>query len=159
LKTSSAKTLVSPMMLTHTLSRAVIPSSVRILQTKLCNNANFVRILDNPDLRRNIVTTKYVMGIDVGTEGSRAGIFSLDGTPIAFASSKHDLLFPKADWVEQHPETWWESATAASREAVEKSGLKPEQIVALSASGTGTTVVAAKKDGTPLRNAIMWMDV
>lgn len=105
------------------------------------------------------MTSQYVMGIDVGTEGSRAGIFSLDGTPIAFASSKHDLLFPKGDWVEQHPETWWESASAASQEAVAKSGLKPEQIVALSASGTGTTVVTAKKDGTPLRNAIMWMDV
>ncbi|MGB3413843.1 MAG: FGGY family carbohydrate kinase [Microbacteriaceae bacterium] len=101
----------------------------------------------------------YVMGIDVGTEGSRAGIFSLDGKAIAFASSKHELLFPKGDWVEQHPETWWKSASEASREAVAKSGLKPEQIIGLSASGTGTTVVAAKKDGTPLRNAIMWMDV
>lgn len=105
------------------------------------------------------MSTQYVMGIDVGTEGSRAGIFDFSGKPIAFASAKHDLLFPKGDWVEQHPEQWWESATAASREAVAKSGLNPKDIIAVSASGTGTTVVAAKKDGTPLRNAIMWMDV
>lgn len=105
------------------------------------------------------MSEQYVMGIDVGTEGSRAGIFALDGKPIAFASRKHDLLFPQGDWVEQHPETWWESASGASKEAVEKSGLDPKQIIAVSASGTGTTVVAAKKDGTPLRNAIMWMDV
>lgn len=101
----------------------------------------------------------HVVGVDVGTEGSRAGVFALDGTPVSTVSVGHELEMIRSGWVEQHPDRWWASATAAVRAAVERSGLPASEITGLSVSGTGTTVVAADRAGRPLRSSLMWMDV
>jgi len=105
------------------------------------------------------MAASHVVGIDVGTEGSRAGVFALDGTPLALASVPHELEFLRSGWVEQHPSKWWESATGAVRAALAQSGLPASEIAGISVSGTGTTVVASDRDGAPLRSALMWMDV
>jgi sugar (pentulose or hexulose) kinase len=33
------------------------------------------------------MSKKYLLGVDGGTEGIRAGIFDISGTPLAFAST------------------------------------------------------------------------
>ena len=105
------------------------------------------------------MTAQHVVGIDVGTEGSRAAVFTLDGTPLAFASTAHELEFPRPGWAQQHPHEWWRSATSAARGAIENSGVPASDIAAISVSGTGTTVVASDRQGRPLRSSLMWMDV
>jgi len=105
------------------------------------------------------VTAEHVIGVDVGTESSRAGVFALDGTALAFASTTHELEFPRPNWVEQHPEEWWRSATSAVRQAVERSGVAANDVAAIAVSCTGTTVVASDRQGRPIRSSLMWMDV
>jgi hypothetical protein len=54
------------------------------------------------------MTTRYVIGVDGGTESLRAGVFDLTGTPVAMASSSYATSFPQPSWAEQNPEDWWQ---------------------------------------------------
>lgn len=43
----------------------------------------------------------YVIGVDGGTEGIRAGVFDLEGNALAFASCPYATNFPQPGWAEQ----------------------------------------------------------
>ena len=53
----------------------------------------------------------YVLGIDVGTGGTRALIVDERGKLIASATEEHSpFVSPKIGWAEQSPEDWWRAA-------------------------------------------------
>ncbi len=99
------------------------------------------------------------MGIDFGTGGARIGIFDREGTPVAFHAGEWETRYPRSGWAEQDPNEWWSCLVAASRGAMEKSGLSPEEIAGISVDATASTVVAVDENDRHLRPAIMWMDV
>ncbi|MBU6349308.1 MAG: xylulose kinase [Chloroflexi bacterium] len=101
----------------------------------------------------------YVLGIDFGTESVRTGIFDLAGRPVTFASEPYPLYHPYAGWAEQHPDDWWRALVAATRRALAQSGVPGEAIVGVGADCTSCTVVLMDESFTPLRPAIIWMDV
>ncbi|MBN2322254.1 MAG: xylulose kinase [Spirochaetes bacterium] len=100
----------------------------------------------------------FLMGIDAGTGGIRVGIFDRTGNPITLKSRECTTRFPKYGFVEQDPGEWRECLVCATREALSESGVDADDIVAACVDGTSSTVVALDKDGSYLRNAIMWMD-
>ncbi len=51
---------------------------------------------------------KYVIGVDGGTESLRAGVFDLQGKPVAMASFSYQTSFVKPSWAEQDPSHWWQ---------------------------------------------------
>lgn len=101
----------------------------------------------------------YVLGIDFGTESVRVGIFDLGGRPITFASEPYPLYHPRPGWAEQKPDEWWNALVVATRRALAQSGAPGDAIVGLGADCTSCTVVMMDENFTPLRNAIIWMDV
>ena len=102
---------------------------------------------------------KYVIGYDGGTGGVRAGIYDLSGNELAFASIEYTTYHPHSGWAEQVPADWWDCFAAATREAMKKAGVVKEDIVAMSYDVTCCSVLLCMKDGTPLRNSLIWMDV
>ncbi|MDG1860470.1 MAG: FGGY family carbohydrate kinase, partial [SAR324 cluster bacterium] len=52
------------------------------------------------------MSKKYLLGVDGGTEGLRAGIFDISATPLAFASTSYPTQFPAGSWAEQDPNDW-----------------------------------------------------
>lgn len=100
-----------------------------------------------------------VIGLDGGTEGVRAGVFDLDGQPLAFAAQSYATTYPRPSWAEQDPHAWWDAAGRAVREAVRAAGVPPSDVSALCADTTCCSVVALDHDGVPVRPALIWMDV
>jgi FGGY-family pentulose kinase len=101
----------------------------------------------------------YVIGYDGGTGGVRAGIYDLSGNELAFASIEYTTYHPHSGWAEQLPSDWWGCFAAATREAIKKADINKEDIVAMSFDVTCCSVLLCMKDGTPLRNSLIWMDV
>ncbi|MFO8076271.1 MAG: FGGY-family carbohydrate kinase [Actinomycetota bacterium] len=101
----------------------------------------------------------FLLGIDMGTESCRVGVFDTSGTPLVFEATPYQTAFPKPGMAEQKPSDWWASLVKSVHGAVEKSGVSPESIAGISFDGTTYTLVAADADGKALRPAIMWMDV
>ena len=49
----------------------------------------------------------YLLGVDGGTEGPRAGFFDTSGTTLAYASTTYTTQFTSLIWAEQDPRDWW----------------------------------------------------
>jgi sugar (pentulose or hexulose) kinase len=49
------------------------------------------------------MSKKYLLGVEGGTEGLRAGIFDISGTPLACTSTTYTTQFPAPSWAEQDP--------------------------------------------------------
>ena len=55
----------------------------------------------------------YLLGIDVGTGGTRALILDDSGTVIASATYEHaPFASPQTGWAEQDPDDWWRACSA-----------------------------------------------
>ena len=108
---------------------------------------------------KSAMNSKYLLGVDGGTEGLRAGLFDTSGSPIAYASTTYPTHFPAPSWAEQDPRDWWSALGKSVRKVIQDSGIGPEQIAAMAVDTTCCSVVALDKNGNPLRPALIWMDV
>ncbi|NUP99868.1 MAG: hypothetical protein HUU35_08435 [Armatimonadetes bacterium] len=102
---------------------------------------------------------QHVIGIDVGTQSLRVMVFDLQGTPVGSASKPYPTHYDRVSWAEQEPNDWWEAAVECTRRAMAEAGLGPTDVVGLSLDSTSCTVLPVKRNGMPLRRALLWMDV
>ncbi|MHC4444711.1 MAG: FGGY-family carbohydrate kinase [Planctomycetota bacterium] len=96
------------------------------------------------------------IGLDIGTTGCKAVIFSDDGSIFSQASREYSILTPHPGWAEQDPELVCKLASQTLAEAVTKNKKESPQALALSVQGEA--IIPVDKDGKPLRNAILGMD-
>ncbi|MEL6452919.1 MAG: glycerol kinase GlpK [Pseudomonadota bacterium] len=101
----------------------------------------------------------HILAIDQGTTSSRAIVFDADMKITATAQEEFPQHFPQSGWVEHDPNDLWSSTAGTCRSALEKSGLKPEDIAAIGITNQReTTVVWDRTTGKPVHNAIVWQD-
>ena len=53
---------------------------------------------------------RYLLGIDVGTSGTKTVLFDEKGNVIASESYEYPLYQPQNGWAEQNPADWWNAA-------------------------------------------------
>ncbi len=100
-----------------------------------------------------------VLGLDVGTGGSRAVIVDADGAVTATATEPHAAFdSPRTGWAEQHPGDWWRASRAAIRAALAAGGTAPGDIRAVGLSGQMHGAVLLDAAGEVVRPAIIWCD-
>ena len=63
-----------------------------------------------------------LLGIDVGTGGTRAVLIDAEGRIVASSTVEHlPFASPETGWAEQDPRDWWRAATVAIRDVLSKS--------------------------------------
>jgi xylulokinase len=97
-----------------------------------------------------------VVGVDCGTSGSKAIVWDRYGQRVSEGRSPLPLFQPQPLWHEQPAERWWEATAGALRQAM--LGVEPGRIAGLCISHQRETFVPVDEGGSPLRNAILWMD-
>ena len=100
----------------------------------------------------------HLLGIDVGTSGTKALLCTDAGHVVATATVAHTLQSPKPGWSEQDPEQWWAAACAATKAVLKKAKLKPADVGGVGLSGQMHGSVFVGKTEKPLRPAILWND-
>jgi xylulokinase len=104
------------------------------------------------------MTTK-LLGIDVGTGGTRAVLLDETGRVIGSATSEHaQISAPQIGWAEQHPDDWWRAACAAVKECLERTGTRADEIAGIGLTGQMHGMVLLDEAGKVLRPAIIWCD-
>ena len=102
----------------------------------------------------------YVLGIDVGTGGTRALVISEHGQIVASATEEHEpFASPEIGWAEQHPEDWWRACGMAVRKALAGAALPAEQIACVGFSGQMHGAVMLDASDEVVRPALIWCDV
>ena len=101
---------------------------------------------------------RYVLGVDLGTSGTKTVLFDEAGNAVGSASREYALVQPQNGWAEQDPEDWWRAARETIREVIEKSGVSAADICSLGISGQMHGLVMTDGEGNVLRNPILWCD-
>jgi len=104
-------------------------------------------------------TKKYVIGVDGGTGGIRAGVFDLSGNPCAFADVPYETSFPHPGWAEQSPQSWLDGLYAAVRAAMDIATIDAASVIGMSVDTTCCSVCALDDRGAPLMPCVLWMDM
>lgn len=101
----------------------------------------------------------YILALDQGTTSCRALVFDRKGAIVATAQKEFEQHFPRSGWVEHDADVIWEVQSEMAREALQKSGIQPEQIKGIGITNQRETVVVwDKATGKPVYPAIVWQD-
>ena len=100
----------------------------------------------------------YVIGVDLGTSGTKTVLFDESGKVIASHTVEYPMYQPKNGYAEQDPADWREAAFTTIRAVMQKSGVSKDDVRAIGLSGQMHGLVMLDKNGSVLRDAIIWCD-
>ncbi|MDE3104830.1 MAG: xylulokinase [Acidobacteriota bacterium] len=98
-----------------------------------------------------------VLGIDVGTGGTRAVLVDEAGRVVASQAADHAPIHSEhIGWAEQHPDDWWRAARQAIAGVLQAN--PGASIDAVGLTGQMHGCVMLDSDGNVLRPALIWCD-
>lgn len=100
----------------------------------------------------------YLLGIDIGTTGTKTVLFDYNGYTISSAVAEYPLYQPRNGWAEQRPEDWWEAVINTIGEVLCRSRVNASEIKGIGLSGQMHGLVLLDKGGKVLRPSIIWCD-
>jgi xylulokinase len=100
----------------------------------------------------------YLLGLDIGTTGSKAVLLDEGGAVCASATTEYPLAMPRPLWAEQSPDDWWAATVASTRRVLAESGTAPGDLAGVGLTGQMHGLVLLDAAGAVLRPAILWND-
>ena len=100
----------------------------------------------------------HLLGIDIGTSGTKTLICDHAGEVIATAVAPHTVESPRPGWSEQAPAQWWQAVCRASKAVIKRARLRPGDITGVGLSGQMHGSVFVDQSGEVIRPAILWND-
>jgi xylulokinase len=97
---------------------------------------------------------ELLLGVDIGTSGSKGVLATPGGEVVAVAERGHALSLPRPGWAEHDAEgVWWSDVRALCADLL---GRAAGTVGAVGVSGIGPCLLPADAAGTPLRPAILY---
>ncbi len=105
------------------------------------------------------MTKQYLLGVDIGTTGSKGVITNLRGKVLAYRFVEHGVATPKPGWCEQDADAvWWGDLALITRDLVASSGVDPSTIAAVGISAHCPDMLPLDAEGRPLRAGMLYSD-
>lgn len=101
---------------------------------------------------------ELLIGVDIGTQGTKASVYRPDGNALAHAFEESRLIYGPEESVEQDPEEIYGSVLRTVRCAVERSGIKADAVAAIGIDGQMAGIMAVDKDWNPVTPYDSWLD-
>ncbi len=104
----------------------------------------------------------FLLGIDIGTSGTKTLVCDLTGKVLATAVAEHAISSPQPGWSEQDPQEWWSATCKATKAVLAKAKVDTKTCKGIGLSGQMHGSVFLGDDGpetaVPLRPALLWND-
>ena len=101
----------------------------------------------------------YVIGVDIGTQSTKALLVDAAGQVIAQHSQAYRVDTPRPGWAEQWPQVWLEAVYQCVAACTAAAAVAPEQIKALCVSSLyGGSGIPVNEAFEPLHPCLIWMD-
>lgn len=99
---------------------------------------------------------KYLIGIDLGTSGTKTVLFDTSGNVIASKTVEYPMYQPQNGWAEQEPEDWYNAAVETLKYV--SSFVDLSDIAGVGISGQMHGLVMLDENGGVIRPSIIWCD-
>jgi xylulokinase len=100
----------------------------------------------------------YLLGIDIGTSGTKTLLIDINGRKVASATVEYPLYTPRPLWAEQNPADWWAATVKGIQAVLAESKVDPAEIAGIGLSGQMHGSVFLDEDNQVIRPAILWCD-
>jgi len=100
----------------------------------------------------------FLLGIDIGTSGTKTVLFDEYGNTVASALEEYPLYQPNVGWAEQDPEDWWRATYLTINKVLSKSGVAASEVKGVGLSGQMHGAVLLDKDNNVIRRSLIWCD-
>src|ERR1022692_2093059 len=101
---------------------------------------------------------RHILAIDLGTSALKVALVSVAGDVVATEQETCEVTLLPGGGAEQDPEDWWDLITRASSRLAASGVVAAESIAAICCTAQWSGTVPVARDGSPVRNAIIWMD-
>ena len=99
-----------------------------------------------------------LLGIDIGTSGTKTILIDETGKVLARAMQEYPLYTPRPQWSEQEPADWWAAACATVQKVLQTADVEARDIAGIGLSGQMHGSVFLDADGEVIRPALLWND-
>lgn len=101
----------------------------------------------------------YLVGFDIGTQGSKAILTDTKGNILAKKQIDHKIQVLKPGYQEEDMNMWWDEFKESIRYFLSSKNVEAEEIKAVGVTGLVPGLCLIDREGNPLRNAILHTDV
>ncbi|HHY46644.1 MAG TPA: xylulose kinase [Firmicutes bacterium] len=105
-----------------------------------------------------MTSSVYLIGVDIGTMGTKAAVFDESGRLLGDAFEESRLVYPRPGWVEQDMEEIYMSCLNTIRVAVQKAGIRPAGIAGIAIDGQMAGIGGMAEDGMASIRYDSWLD-
>jgi xylulokinase len=100
----------------------------------------------------------YVIGIDIGTQGTKTALYSVSGRLVSDAFEASVLVRPGPGQVEEDPERQYLSVCNTIRTCLDVSGVNPAAVLCLAVDGQMAGTIGIGSDGRAVTPYDSWLD-
>ncbi|GAA3610455.1 FGGY family carbohydrate kinase [Flavivirga amylovorans] len=104
----------------------------------------------------------YYIGYDLGSSSIKVAIVNAKTgeklSALHEPQNEMEIIAIHSDWAEQDPNLWWEYVCIATKRAIKEANIDASLISGIGISYQMHGLVVVDKQGTPLRNSIIWCD-
>jgi len=100
---------------------------------------------------------KYLLGIDVGTTGTKSALFDENGSLVDIEYKSYSIQYPEEGWVEQDADDWWNALVETVRAVVSRNACGSE-VVSVCLATQGGALILLDENFHPVYNAVSWLD-
>jgi len=101
---------------------------------------------------------RYYLGLDNGGTGTKAALYTMDGTEVAVSSTATAAITPAPGFVERDMDDMWRDNCMVLQNLLKKSGVDPRDIAGVGLCGHGKGLYLWGKDNKPVRRGILSAD-
>jgi xylulokinase len=102
---------------------------------------------------------RFLVGVDIGTQGSKGALISETGEILASCSIEQEVSVPRPGWAEHDADlAWWSGFVTVVRGLLAQAQINPGDISAIGVSSLMPVMVPLDGDNRPLRPAILYAD-
>jgi xylulokinase len=105
------------------------------------------------------MATKYLIGVDLGTSGTKAALYQVDGQLVAQLSLEVPIYYPKPGIVEQENDDFYQTAAETVRTCIQQSGVDPRHVAAIAFDSQMAGIGSVDEDYRPATRFDSWLDM
>ncbi|WP_066647256.1 xylulokinase [Christensenella timonensis] len=100
----------------------------------------------------------YIIGIDIGTQGTKSMIFDTDMNVVASAFEQSCLISPKPGTVWQQPEEIYLSCVRTIKQMMDETQIAPASVLSIAIDGQMAGIIGIDREGNAVTPYDSWLD-